>query len=249
MSMRKPDVVELIHAVSFVVGGTDDPDLDLKVAIKDEPMGNIPAWDPKRGVKYLNIWKDIKFDQLGESGVARLLIIKRINKGTYSKARYFQVNDYGIFEFSPHKEKKELMKVTKTAEGRVKKEERITTGPFDHRWEVVNQWPFYCQECGREKRLCVCDQVYLLTHLSIFQGDSEQVQQTCPDCHKPLVPELYEWESEQEGFQPMAEVMWLCEDCGSNTGVETEMAERVHRLYGGIDNGDGEEENSDDVQV
>jgi hypothetical protein len=239
--LRKRDVETMIHMVSFVIGGTDDPDLDLKVAETDEPMGGLPAWKPGKRIRYLNVWKDIMFDEMPGTGVARILMIFRKNRGTYDKPRFFQINDYGIFEFEALTEKKEVKKQTiEAGTNKVKDEKIVRTGPFDHRWEVCNEWPFYCEVCGRQKKRCVCDQVYLLEHLSIYQADEEQDGLT--HCGKLMVPELYEYENERITG---AEVRLLCEDCGEHVDVDIDLAEKVHRLYGDIDAEADEEQEAD----
>lgn len=227
--LRKRDMHTMMETLAFFIGKDNDPDLDLKMVELHEPIGQLPAWSPKKGVTYFHVWKDIQFDQIGESGVARVMAIFRVNKHTFDKPRYFNVNDYGIFEFKPFRQKKHLLKQTKDAKtGQVKKEEDVETGPWDMKWEVVDEWPFYCQKCGRTKKRCVCDQVHLIKNIRKWQSDQLLESFTCPKCGGPVDVDLYEYETKEKIW---AEARWKCGSCDKTFEIDIKDVEKVNKHY------------------
>ena len=193
MGQYTKDAVELsLHMASFIMGPPTDDTEGIHSITTKEPLWSIPAWSPGKQVKYLHFWKNIPLDSSNKQ-VATLLWIFRVNRGSYDKPHFYQINRTGIYECTPIKQAKEMELVTKTAEGKEKKRELVhLDNTRSVSWSVIDENTIYfdCPHgkhrvidctCEKEGRCRDCGTDFTKVIDTTMEG-KELVRMVCPKC-------------------------------------------------------------------
>jgi hypothetical protein len=209
-NLKKSAVETIVKTVTFIIGAPIDDTRALKAKLQDIPMFGIEPWSPGRGVKYQHFWNDV-FHDPGSPDFITIMIVFRVNKGSYDLPHFFHIDKFGLRELVSTRTPRvtERQRAKRSDPNHPIETVQVINEGWDLKWEVVSYKPWDCQYCGQHVETCIKEKVCFNHGI-------------CRDCGLVLAECKCNLPPVKEGECPHCRVpatqtgdgKWLCLKCG-----------------------------------